>query len=128
MPPSTLTGLQWSGSRASSSFVFKSHAQEHLFPLRRLKRFVMGPQILKTFYSCTIKSILAASLLGMAISPPSIRWRYREWCGQPSTSLGPRSLPSRTFIYWRVKGRPGRLLRTPATQAILFSLHLYSKR
>ena len=26
--------------------------------LRRLKRFVMGPQILKKFYSCTIKSIL----------------------------------------------------------------------
>ena len=28
------------------------------FPLRRLKRFGMGPQILKVFYSCTIKSIL----------------------------------------------------------------------
>ncbi|KAM9432273.1 uncharacterized protein ACWYII_016458 [Salvelinus alpinus] len=27
---------------------------EHLFPLRRLKRFGMGPQILKKFYSCTI--------------------------------------------------------------------------
>jgi hypothetical protein len=23
---------------------------QHLFPLRRLKRFVMGPQILKKFY------------------------------------------------------------------------------
>jgi hypothetical protein len=26
--------------------------------LRRLKRFGMGPQILKRFFSCTIKSIL----------------------------------------------------------------------
>ena len=30
----------------------------NLFPLKRLKRFGMGPQILKTFYSCTIESIL----------------------------------------------------------------------
>jgi hypothetical protein len=33
-------------------------ARQHIFPLRRLKRFVMGPQILKNIYSCTIKSIL----------------------------------------------------------------------
>ena len=29
-------------------------AQQNLFPLRRLKIFVMRPQILKRFYSCTI--------------------------------------------------------------------------
>jgi hypothetical protein len=28
-------------------------ARQCLFPLRRLKRFGMGPQILKNFYSCT---------------------------------------------------------------------------
>jgi hypothetical protein len=32
--------------------------QQHLFPLRRLKRFGMGPQILKKLYSCTIENIL----------------------------------------------------------------------
>ena len=32
-------------------------AQRNLFPLRRLKRFIMGPQILKMFYSCFIESI-----------------------------------------------------------------------
>ena len=32
-------------------------AQQNLFPLMRLKRFGMGPQILKKFYSCTIESI-----------------------------------------------------------------------
>ena len=31
-------------------------ARQRLFPLRRLKRFGMGPQILKKFYSCTIES------------------------------------------------------------------------
>ena len=29
-------------------------ARQSLFPLRRLKRFGMAPQILKRFYSCTI--------------------------------------------------------------------------
>jgi hypothetical protein len=33
-------------------------ARQPIFPLRRLKRFGMGPQILKKFYSCTIVSIL----------------------------------------------------------------------
>ncbi|XP_052332711.1 uncharacterized protein LOC127911017 [Oncorhynchus keta] len=33
-------------------------ARQNLFPLSRLKRFGMGPQILKRFYSCTIKSMV----------------------------------------------------------------------
>jgi hypothetical protein len=37
-------------------------ARQHLFPLRRLKRFDMGPQILKRFYSCTIESILTGCI------------------------------------------------------------------
>ena len=32
------------------------------FPPRRLKRFGMGPQILKRFYSCTIESILTGCI------------------------------------------------------------------
>ena len=37
-------------------------AQQHFFPLRRLKRFGMGSQILKKFYSCTFESILAGCI------------------------------------------------------------------
>ena len=37
-------------------------ARQSLFPLRRLKRFGMGPQILNRFYSCTIESILAGCI------------------------------------------------------------------
>ena len=60
-------GLQWSRLRASSSNKLTwskntktvvKRARQNLFPLRRLKRFGMGPQTLKRFYSCTIKSIL----------------------------------------------------------------------
>jgi hypothetical protein len=37
-------------------------AQQNLFPLRTLKRFGMGTQILKMFYSCTIESILTSCI------------------------------------------------------------------
>ena len=50
--------LTWS---KHTKTVVKSPRQ-NLFPLRRLKRFVMGPQILKRFYSCTIESILTGCI------------------------------------------------------------------
>ena len=37
-------------------------ARLNLFPLRRLKGFGMGPQILRKFYSCTIESILTGCI------------------------------------------------------------------
>jgi hypothetical protein len=36
--------------------------RQHLFPLRRLKRLGMGPQILKKFYSYTIESIFTGCI------------------------------------------------------------------
>uniref|UniRef100_A0A4W5RP02 Alkylated DNA repair protein AlkB homologue 8 N-terminal domain-containing protein n=1 Tax=Hucho hucho TaxID=62062 RepID=A0A4W5RP02_9TELE len=37
-------------------------ARQSLFPLRKLKRFGMGPEILKRFYSCNIDSILTGCI------------------------------------------------------------------
>jgi hypothetical protein len=37
-------------------------ARQSLFPLRKLKRFGMGPEILKRFYSCNIESILTGCI------------------------------------------------------------------
>ena len=37
-------------------------ARQNVFPLRRLKRFGMGPQLLKKFYICTIESILTGCI------------------------------------------------------------------
>ena len=45
--------LEW--SKHTKTVV--KRAQQSLFPLRKLKRFVMGPEILKMFYSCNIQSI-----------------------------------------------------------------------
>ena len=40
----------------------KNTLKQNLFPLTRLNRFVMGPQILKRFYICTIESILTGCI------------------------------------------------------------------
>ena len=53
--------LEWS---KHTKTVMK-RAQQNLFPLRRLKRFGLGPEILKRCYSCTIENMVA-SLPGMA--------------------------------------------------------------
>jgi hypothetical protein len=37
-------------------------ARQNLSPLRRLKRFGMGPQIFKRFNNCTIESILTGCI------------------------------------------------------------------
>ena len=82
-------------------------ARQNLFPLRRLKRFGMGPQILKRFYSCTIESILAvASPPCMATAGHLTVRRYRGFCERPSASLGPSFLSSWTSIPGGVRGRP----------------------
>jgi hypothetical protein len=71
--PFSLTVLQWSRLRASSflgvhitnKLTWSKHtktvvkrAKQSLFLLKRLKIFSMYPQILKSFFSCTIESIL----------------------------------------------------------------------
>ena len=78
-------------------------AQQSLFPLRRLKRFCMGPQILKRFYSCTIESIhtgcmtahyckalqrvvrTAQYITGAKI--PAIRYLYTTWCQRKALKI-----------------------------------------
>ena len=46
--------LEW--SKHTKTVV--KRARQSLFPLRKLKGFGMGPEILKRFYSCNIESIL----------------------------------------------------------------------
>ena len=46
---------------------------QHIFPHRRLKRFGIGPEILKRFYSCTIESMtgcITAWYGNCSASPP----------------------------------------------------------
>ena len=61
--------------------------QQCLFPISRLKRFGMGPQILKRFYSCTIESILTGCITAWygtcLVNGPVHHW------GQASCHPGP---------------------------------------
>ena len=50
--------LTWS----KNTKTVEKRARQNLFPLRKLKRFGLGPQILKMFYSCTIESILTGCI------------------------------------------------------------------
>ena len=103
---------KWTWSTHTHTVV--KRARQRLFSLRRLKRLCMGPRILKKFYSCNIKSSLTGCITTW-YAPPSTTKRYRGWCGQPSTSLGPSSLPFRTSISDGVRGRPEKLPKTSAT-------------
>ena len=64
--------LEW--SKHTKTVV--KRAQQSLFPIRKLKTFGMGPEILKRFSSCNIKSMVA-SLPGMAIARPLTARHYR---------------------------------------------------
>ena len=57
----------------------EKRAQQNVFPVRRLKRFGMGPQILKSFYSCTIESIQTGCITAWYCNcPASDVRRYKE--------------------------------------------------
>jgi hypothetical protein len=49
-----------SGSKHTNTVL--KRARQCLFPLRRMKRLGMDPQILKKFYSCTMESILTGCI------------------------------------------------------------------
>ena len=54
--------------------------RQHLFPLRRLKRLGMGPQILKRFYSCTIESILTGCITAWYGEAGSLLFAFYYLC------------------------------------------------
>ena len=97
--------------------------QQCLFPLRRLKRFSMGPQILKKFYSCTIERILTGCIIAWygnckapdhnVLQEVSEYGLVHHW-GRAPYYPGP--------IYF---GRPQKMVLTPATQVIDHSLCYY---
>ena len=118
-------------------------------PLRRLKRFGMGPQILKRFYSCTIESILtdcitawygnclacdrkalqrvvrtAQYITGAKL--PAIQDLYTRRCQRQTLKIVKDSSHHRLFSllphskrYWSVKSRSKRLLNSFYPKAII---------
>ena len=85
-------------SRSKHTMTVMKRARQNLFPFRRLKRFGMGPQILKKCYSCTIERILkklhhclVSKLLGLRpqdTTEGSANGPVNHW-GQASCHPGP---------------------------------------
>ena len=55
-------------------------ARQCLFPLRRLKRFGMGPRIIKKFYTCTIKSFLTGCITAWYVKCTALDRKVLEHC------------------------------------------------
>ena len=113
-------------------------------PLRRLKRFGLGPQILKRLYSCTIESILTGCItawygncsapdrkaLQSVVSTDPVHHRGQASC-HPGPLYQDSSHPSHRLFslllhgkrYWSAKSRSMRLLNSfyPRTIRLLNS-------
>ena len=77
------------------------------FPIRRLKICGMGPQILKTFYSCAIKSILTGCITAwFGNCSASERKALQRVVRTAQYITGPSFLPSMTYIIGGVRGKP----------------------
>nr|AMP50153.1 protein domain of unknown function (DUF1891) [uncultured bacterium] len=82
-------------------------ARQNLFPLRRLKIFGMGLQILKRFYSCTIKSILTGCITAWYGNCSASDHKAQQRVVRTAQYItGPSFLPPRTSILGGVGGRP----------------------
>ncbi len=97
--------LTWS---AHTDAVLKK-AHQHLFFLRRLRKFGTSPRILRSFYTCTVESILTGCITA--------------WFG--NSTAGNRRALQRVVRTARhivggepggVQGKPGGLSKTPATR------------
>ncbi len=108
--------LTWS---AHTDAVLKK-AHQCLFFLRRLREFGMSPSILRSFYTCTVESILTGWI--NAWFGNSTAGNRKGSCELPSTLLEVSFPPSRTSTPGGAWGKPGRSSRTPATHPTVCSL------
>ncbi len=104
--------LTWS---AHTDAVLKK-AHQRLFFLRRLRKFGTSPRILRSFYTCTVESILTGCITAwFGNSTAGNRRALQRVCELPATLLEVSFPPSRISTPGGVQGKPGGLSKTPAT-------------
>ncbi len=104
--------LTWS---AHTDAVLKK-AHQHLFFLRRLRKFGTSPRILRSFYTCTVESILTGCITAwFGNSTAGNRRALQRSCELPATLLEVSFPPSRISTPGGVQGKPRGLSKTPAT-------------
>ena len=88
------------------------------FHLRRLKRFGMGPQILKRFYSCTIESILTGCITawyGNCSASDCMALQRVVRTAQYITRAKLPAIQDLQYIISSVRGKPLKLSETPVS-------------
>ena len=76
-------------------------AQQSLFPLRRLKRFGMDPQILRTFYSCTTENILTGCVTAWYGNCSASDRRVLQRVVCTAQNITGANLPAVRYLYTR---------------------------
>jgi hypothetical protein len=77
-------------------------ARQNLFPLRRLKRFGLGPQILKRFYSCNIESILTGCITAWYVNCSASERKALQRVVHMAQNITRAKLPAIQDLYTRL--------------------------
>ncbi len=89
--------LTWS---AHTDAVLKK-AHQHLFFLRRLRKFGMSPSILRSFYSCTVESILTGCITAWFGNSTAVNRKALQRVVRTARHIVGGELPSLQDIYTR---------------------------
>jgi gmma-aminobutyric acid receptor subunit gamma len=101
----------------------KKRARQRLLPLRRLKRFIMGPQILKRFYSYTMESILTCCITAWYGKCEASDRKALQRVVRMAQYITRAKLPDIQDLYTRrCKRKALKMIKTSATQLIDCSL------
>ncbi len=105
--------LTWS---AHTDAVLKK-AHQRLFFLRRLRKFGTSPSIIRSFYTCTVESILTGSITAWFGNSSAGNCKALQWVVRTARHIVGGELPSLQDIYTRrCTRKPGGLSKTPATR------------
>ncbi|CDR00640.1 unnamed protein product [Oncorhynchus mykiss] len=112
--------LEW--SKHTKTVV--KRARQSLFPPQETKRFDMGPEILRRFYSCTIESILTGCITAWyGNCSASDRKALQRVVCTAQYITGAKLLAIQVLYTRRCRGRPYKWSKTPATPVIDCSLY-----
>ncbi len=123
-PVERLSSFKFLGVHITEDLIWSAHtdavlkkAHQRLFFLRRLRKFGTSPRILRSFYTCTVESILTGCIPAwFGNSTAGNRKLCKGSCELPATLLEVSFPPSRTSTPGGAWGKPGELSKTPATR------------
>ncbi|CDQ77127.1 unnamed protein product [Oncorhynchus mykiss] len=95
-------------------------ARQSLFPLRKLKRFGMGPEILKRFYSCNIESILTGCITSWYGNCSASECKALQRVVRPAQYItGAKLLTIQDLYTRRCQRKALKIVKDPATDCSL---------